>query len=580
MVGAFLHAESRGTSQLKQDGGGTTLQTREWPAMKNSATLLLHNGRIWTADDNNPWAEAIALKGNHIVAVGTDQELQSTFSSDCQRIDLQKKLCIPGLWDAHIHFYYWSLGLEQVQLSGVQSREEMLERIRQNLPEHQGNAWSTGWGWNETLWEDNRLPSRQELDEVTGPERPAFFFRSDMHSAIANTAALTLAGIMDEPLEVAGGIIDRDDAGQPTGILRELAINLVKDHVPAPTGAHTDTALMHGAQELHKFGITGICDQRMKDQEDGPKALAALARLNRRQHLQLRVSCNIAAHNLALVEALGVSSNMGDERLRLGHIKIFADGTLGSRTALMLEPFLPGDFDDHDNRGMMLTPPGQIASELKRAVEVGFPISIHAIGDRANRICLDLLEELRAQGAEPPIIPHRLEHVQMIADDDLGRLAELGVTASVQPVHILDDMDTADAYLGPRANRAYRFKSLLDSGALLALGSDAPVAEINPFHGIHAAVTRRRLGRTDEAPWFPDQRLSVEEALRGYTISAARAAGWDRMTGSLQPGKKADICVLDQNLFELAKSGPQGDEIASTQVVMTIFDGEIVHRKD
>ena len=548
--------------------------------MKAKPTLILHNGRIWTADEHHPWAESLVITDNRILALGTDAEISESYPQDCLRVDLERRLCIPGLWDAHIHFYYWSLGLEQVQLAGCESLQEMLERVKENLSSHAGNAWSTGWGWNETFWESQELPTRHDLDAITGPERPAMFYRSDMHSAVANTAALRLAGLLEKNVEIEGGVIDRDSDGQPTGVLRELAINPIRDHIPAPTGEHTDRALLQGISALHRLGITGFCEQRMKDQEDGPKALAAFARLNRRQQLQMRVSCNIAAHNLSLVEALGVSSNMGDERLRLGHIKIFADGTLGSRTAFMLEPFKPGPFDEHDNRGMMLTPTEQIASELKRAVEVGFPVSIHAIGDRANRRCLDLFEELRASGAEPPVTPHRIEHVQILHEEDIPRLAELGVTASLQPVHILDDMDTADAYLGERSKDTYRLGSLHRSGALLAFGSDAPVAEINPFHGIHGAVVRQRPDRLDQPSWQPQELLDLETTLRAYTIGAAQAAGWDRLTGSLVPGKKADLCVLDRDLFKVVEGEIKGDEITSTQVIMTIFDGKIVHRAD
>jgi len=547
--------------------------------MLSEPSLILINGKIWTGEPKKPWAEALAVQGNHILAVGSDKEVNSIYPSRCPRYDLKGRLCIPGLWDAHIHFYYWSLGLKQVQLAGCTDLEDMLGRIEANLGEHKGNAWSTGWGWNETFWKNPTLPHRRDLDRITGPERPALFYRSDMHSAVANTAALNLAGLMNSSPEVEGGKIDVDEEGRPTGILRELAINLIRDHIPAPTGQHTDDALVDGIQEVHKLGITGICEQRMKDQEDGPKALAAFARLNRRRQLNLRVSCNVAAHNLPLVEALGVTSAMGDDYLRLGHIKIFADGTLGSRTAYMLEPFLPGDFDDHDNRGMILTPPDQIASELRRAAEIGFPVSIHAIGDRANRVCLDLFEELRASGAEPPVIPHRIEHVQILADEDVPRLAQLEITASLQPAHILDDMDTADHYLGPRCATAYRLKGLSESGALLAFGSDAPVAEINPFYGIHGAVCRQRPDRMNRGAWQPQEVLSLEETLRAYTIGAAEAAGWARSTGSLKPGKKADLCVLDRDIFDIVAEGVKGDEIVSTKVDMTMFDGEIVYER-
>lgn len=548
--------------------------------MRLEPTLILHNGRIWTGDESNPWAESIAIVNSSIVMVDSDQAIAEAYSVSCPRLDLGGRLCLPGLWDAHIHFYYWSLGLRQVSLVGCHSLAEMLSRIEQNLGEHTGNAWSTGWGWNETFWADPFLPTRHDLDAVTGMERPALFYRSDMHSAVANTAALSLAGLMEEDTLVEGGVVERDEEGLPTGILRELAINLVRNHVPAPTGQHTDEAMIEGISELHKFGITGICEQRMKDQEDGPKALASFARLNRRGQLKLRVSCNLAAHNLPLVEALGVSANMGDEHLRLGHIKIFADGTLGSRTAKMLEPFLLDTAENPENRGMMLTPSEQIASELRRAVDMGFPVSIHAIGDEANRLCLDIFQGVRDLGLETPMIAHRLEHVQFLDDEDSSRLVDLGITASMQPAHVLDDMDTADLYLGKRSRLAYRFATLLQSGANLAFGSDAPVSDVNPFYGIHGAIARQRPDRMERGPWHPEELLSLQDTLRAYTLGAAKASGWDRLTGSLQPGKRADLCVLDRDIFQLYEAGLKGDEVAGTKVVLTMIEGEIVWRSE
>ena len=532
--------------------------------------LVILNARVWTADPLRPWANALAISGNHIVAIGSDEEMPD----GGKRLDLGGKFVIPGLWDAHIHFYYWSLGLQQVQLATTTSLEDMLERIAEQAADQPEGAWLSGWGWNETCWSSHTEPTRLDLDRVTGANTPAIFWRADMHTAVTNSCGLRMAGLLDDPIpDVPGGVIECGPDGKPNGILRELAINLIRDHIPAPTGQHTDEAMQNGIRYLHRSGITGICDQRMKDQEDGPKALAALARLNRRDHLKLRVKCNIAAHNLPLLEALGLSSPMGDERLRLGHVKVFADGTLGSRTAWMLEPF-----EGKDDLGVVLTPPEQMASEFSRAVEIGFPISVHAIGDRANRCCLDILEELRWKGGEPPLIPHRIEHVQILADDDVARLSELGVCASVQPAHILDDMDTADEYLGERARLAYRFKDLLDSGTLLAFGSDAPVSDHNPFYGIHAAIFRQRPERMERDPWFGDQCLGLEEVLTAYTRGAAEAAGWDRLTGSLTPGKRADLCVLDRDLFQVVERGVQGHEVSSTQVVMTIFDGEIVYQ--
>ncbi len=533
--------------------------------------LILKNGKFWTAEPANPWAEAVAISGSQLTAVGKISDMPS---SATQVIDLGGRSVLPGLWDAHMHFYYWSLGLQQVPLANVASLEEMLEKVAEHMEKLPAGAWSSGWGWNDSTWECP--PSRHHLDRVTGLDRPALFWRSDMHSAVANTAALMLAGLLEPGAAVEGGIIERDQAGEPTGLLRELAINPVRDHLPAPTGEHSDTAMLEGIRQLHASGVIGICDQRMKDQEDGPKSLAALARLNRRGQLKLRVNCNIAAHNLSLLETLGLASPIGDERLKLGHVKIFADGTLGSKTAWMLEPFL-GAKDEHGNLGMALTPPEQILEEMQRAHDIGFPVSIHAIGDRANRECLDLFEKLAETQVELPVMPHRIEHVQTIVKSDVPRLAHLGLCASVQPAHILDDMDVADHFLGERARRCYRFKDIRRANVLLALGSDAPVADHNPFLGIHAAVFRQRPARMERGPWYPDQCLTLEEALIGYTIGAARALGWEKITGSLRIRKKADLIVLDRDLFKLVEKGVLGDELSSTKVLMTVFDGKIVH---
>ncbi len=536
------------------------------------ADLLLTNARVWTGDPTRPWADSLAIHGNHLVAVG--QEV-----SAAARLDLGGRLVIPGLWDAHIHFYLWSLGLSQVQLSGCGSLEDLLGRVRRFIADHPREAWIRGWGWNETGWTDPAMPTRHQLDALTGPDRPCLLYRSDMHSAVANTRALSLAGMLEPDLVVEGGVIDRDERGEPTGVLRELAISRMRDLLPDPSSSERERALLSGMERLHRLGVTSICDQRLKDHEDGRSALTAYARLHRSGQLALRVSCNVAAHHLSQLEELGLSCGIGDDRLQLAHVKIFTDGTLGSRTAWMLEPFLPGPFDDRDNCGLVLTPPEQIGQELRRALAIGFPVSIHAIGDRANRVCLDLLEQSRLSGVEPPAVPHRIEHAQTLADPDLGRLAQLGVTASLQPAHILDDMDTADAYLGERARLAYRFGGLARSRALLAFGSDAPVSDVNPFYGMHGALCRQRPDRMERGAWYGQERLSLQETLTAYTLGAATAAGRQRLTGSLVPGKRADLAVLDRDLFELERQGIVGSELADTRVLLTMVDGEVVHRE-
>lgn len=539
-------------------------------------TLIIHNARIYTLNDAQPWAEAIAIQNEHILAVGDNATIRALAASQTELLDAEGRLVLPGLCDSHIHFYDWSLSRREVELAGCRSKAEMLSRIAARAAQVPPQTWITGRGWNETRWGELDFPTRDDLDTVTGPDHPAIFWRSDMHAAVANSAALTLAGIGPETGDPPGGVIDRDASGRPTGVLRELAIMQVRPIIPNPDPAQLDTILKEGMQALHRLGITAIHDQRMKDHTEGPRALAAYQRLRRAGQLTLRVNCNISAHDLPHLVALGLNSGFGDDYLRLGHVKVFTDGSLGSRTAWMLAPFEKQDPGEPDNCGVSVTPPAQMAAEFKQAVEAGFPISVHAIGDRANRLCLDLFAEVAAQGLQPPI-PHRIEHVQIIDPQDLPRLSQLGLTASVQPIHATDDIDLAEVLLGERAAHTYNFAGLSNVGTLLALGSDAPVANENPFLGIHAAVCRQRVERMSRLPWYPAERLTLAQTLHGYTLGGALAGGWHDAIGSLQPGKRADLIMLDRNLFELVAAGVAGAELAETRILLTLFDGQVVH---
>jgi predicted amidohydrolase YtcJ len=549
------------------------------PALAQHPTLILHNACIYTVESAQPWAQAVAVQGEHICAVGSDEAILALAGPQTQQLDLGSRLVLPGLCDAHIHFYNWSLSQQTVPLADCLSRAAMLQRIATRAAASLPGSWITGQGWNESRWGETAFPTAADLDPVTGADHAAIFWRSDMHAAVANHAAMRLAGVTAATPNPPGGVIDRDAHGQPTGVLRELAIGLITQHIPTVSGAALDGVLLEGTQTLHRLGITAIHDQRMKDHDDGPRALAAYQRLRRTGQLKLRVNCNIAAHDLPHLVALGLHSGFGDAQLRLGHVKVFSDGSLGSRTAWMLAPFGKLHPDEADNFGVVLTPPEQMAAEFRQAVAAGFPISVHAIGDHANRVVLDIFEELVDSGLRPSI-PHRIEHAQTLDSADLPRFAHLGITASVQPIHCTDDMDTADLLLGSRGDRMYRFRSLVESGALLALGSDAPVADANPLLGVHAALCRQRPERMTAPPWYADERLTLEQTIHGYTLGAAQAAGWDDLIGSIRPGKRADLIVLDRNLFDLAAQGVRGREIADTQVVMTMFDGEVVYAKN
>ncbi len=536
------------------------------------ADLILHNAKVYTVNSNQPWAEAIAIQGSRIIAVGDNSSVLALADDQTQQINLEGRLVLPGLCDAHIHFYDWALSQRLVPLADCSSKAEMMSRIQNWNGDFGSTGWIAGRGWNETVWDSIEEPTKYDLDQVTN--QPAIFWRADMHSAVVNSQALQLAGIDKNRLDPEGGLIERDANGEPNGILRELAVNLVMEQMPKPDTKWLDETLTDAMVELHRMGITAVHDQRMKDQLEGPMALGAYQRLNQQNNLKIRLNCNIAAHDLPSVTALGLSSGLGDDYLRLGHIKLFTDGTLGSRTAWMLEPFEGSS----DNFGINVTTPEQIKQEFEQAAELGFPISIHAIGDRANREVLNAFESLLEQ-FEQPHIPHRIEHVQTIHPDDLSRLAKMKLTASVQPAHTIDDIDLAEIRLGSRSNRAYNFRSLLDSGALLALGSDAPVANISPFLGLHAGLYRQRVNQMSKPAWLPDECLTLEQLIEGYTLGAAKAAGWQSVIGSIEKGKRADLTVLDRDLFEVTQQANQGDEVSTTSVLMTIFDGKIVFKQ-
>jgi predicted amidohydrolase YtcJ len=541
-------------------------------------TLILYNARIYTQDAAQPWAQAVALGSGRILAVGADAEVLALAGAATTRIDLGGKLMLPGFCDAHIHLSHYALGLREVRLATTRSRREMVERIREAAARTAPGAWIVGQGWNESRWGDTAFPTAAAIDAATGPDRPAIFYRSDMHSAVVNSAALRLAGITATTANPPGGVIDRDASGQPTGFLRELAIDLVAQHTPSPTAAEHDAALRNGMAALHRLGITAVHAQRIKDGDDGPREWASLLRLRAAGELHLRVACNVAAHEMVHLAGLGLRTGFGDDYLRLGHVKVFADGSLGSRTAWLLAPFVKLTPEEADNIGVCVTPPAQMAEEFHRAAELGFPISIHAIGDRANRVVLDIFEEL-ASSAPAPVVPHRIEHVQIIDPADLPRLAQLGVTASVQPIHATDDMDTADLFLGERGAHMYNFRALIASGALIAFGSDAPVADPNPFVGIHAALVRQRVERRPAPPWYGDERITLAQAIEAYTLGAARAAGWEQTIGSITPGKRGDLIVLERDLFALTPEEIKAGGVAEVAVAMTIFDDKIVYQK-
>jgi predicted amidohydrolase YtcJ len=412
------------------------------------------------------------------------------------------------------------------------------------------------------------LPTRADLDDLT-PDNPTILWRADLHLAWVNSQALQVAGIAADTSDPDMGVIDRDESGQPTGILRELAINLVSRAIPPPTADETDRAMRKAMTDVHRLGLTGVHDMRIMGGEDGPPAFGAWQRLRSEAGLKLRVWMMLPGERLSEVIALGLRAGFGDDYLRVGGIKLFADGATGPRTAWMLEPFADAGV------GMPLTPMKEIANLVSRAHQAGISTAAHAIGDRAVRELLDVFAEVlpRQGGDDRPLAPHRIEHVQHSHPADLQRLARLGLVASVQPIHATDDMAMMDQACGRRGRWAYAFRDLLNAGTVLALGSDCPVASPNPFWGIHAAVTRQRRDGTPPGGWYPAQRLTVAEAVWGYTMGPAYASGQVARQGSLIPGKLADLIVLDRDIFNIP-----AQDIPEAQVLLTILGGETVYR--
>jgi len=485
-----------------------------------------------------------------------------------RQINLEGRRVLPGLTDAHIHFYEWSLLLCGLALENSQSLDEVQNRVWDKANELKPGTWILGQGWNQDSWPEPHLPSRFDLDKVA-PDHPVILWRTDLHLAWVNSRALEIARIDATTPDPEMGIIDRNQHGEPSGILRELAINLVRQVMPAVSNDETDRAMCQAMGVIHKLGLTGVHDYRIMGGEDGPPALRAWQRLRRDEKLKLRAWVMIPGEQLDEAVALGLQTGFGDDTLRMGAAKFFSDGATGPRTAWMLAPF------EDAGPGFPLLPMPEMAKRISRANQAGISTAVHAIGDRAIRELLDVYTEVLGQRGEHlrTSVPHRIEHVQHSHPDDLRRLAPLGLVASVQPLHLSDDMHMIDKACGSRARWAYAFGDLLDAGTVLAMGSDCPVASPNPFWGIHAAVTRQRRDGTPAGGWYPSQRLSRSEAVWGYTMGPAYASGQGHQQGSLTPGKLADLIVLDRDIFSVSP-----EQIADTQVVMTVFDGRIVHQ--
>lgn len=520
-----------------------------------AATLVLTNGKIWTGTG---FAKSVVIDGNRIVAV------DAPTPEGARVIDLRGRLAVPGFIDNHTHFVSGGFQLSRVQLRDAASPEEFARRLGEHAKTLGKGKWVTGWGWDEQLWNPYRLPERSMIDALT-PDNPVFVSRLDGHMALANTVALKLAGITRETPDPPGGTIVRDANGEPTGLLKDAAMVPVEAVIPPPSHEERVAAARAALQEAAKFGVTSLCD--MSGGLEAFDDFRAYQQLEREGALTSRVYLFTPISAYERLKAAGVERRFGSDKLRIGGLKGFSDGSLGSSTAGFYEPFL----GEPDNRGLMMEEMtnGAMAKWVAGADAANLHVAIHAIGDRANADVLSIFES-RPNHKERRF---RVEHAQHLNPELIKRFAAGRVVASMQPYHAIDDGRWAEKKIGKeRAKGTYAFRSLLDAGAVLTFGSDWTVAPLDPILGIYAAVTRRTIDGKQPKGWVPEQKITVEEALRAYTASNAWAMFSENEAGRIAPGMLADIVVLSDDLFTIAP-----EKIENVKVEMTIFDGRVIY---
>jgi len=534
------------------------------------ATLVLYNGPIYTLDPANPVARAIAIRDGRVLAVGSEGRVQAAAGGRGEVINLQGRAVVPGLTDAHVHITWQGATHRTVRLGDARSVEAAAAAVAARAGDLPAGAWLQGGGWDHSAW--GRWPTRADLDAVA-PDRPAALSRKDGHSLWVNSQALALAGITANTPDPTGGHIQRDRDGEPTGILIETAMELVRAAIPAPTPAERQEWLRLALREALSYGLTAVQAPPGTDPHSGRQTMEDAKTLRERGELSVRCLLHLSGGDLDHALALGLRSGLGDEWLRVGGLKLFADGSLGSESAEMLS-----HYEGRRHLGLATLEQDVLEDLICRAHLGGISAIVHAIGDAANRKVLDAIEKaLRAgerAGVAPPALPHRIEHCQVLHQKDVPRFAQLGIIASMQPIHATSDMAVAEALWGERCALAYAWRSLQDSGATLAFGSDAPVETMNPWPGIHAAVTRQLPGGHPAGGWRPEQRIGVEEAVRAYCVGPAIAAGEAADRGQLRPGTLADMAVLTGDPF---RSRPE--ELHAITAALTIIGGKVAYER-
>jgi predicted amidohydrolase YtcJ len=547
------------------------------------STLLIYNGPIYTLDPAMPRVQALGIRDGRVIAVGSEGKVQAAVGGRAEPVNLRGHAVIPALTDAHVHFTGYALGRRELRLEGMADFDATVERVFEAARALPDGAWLLGGGWDHTLW-GGRWPRAVDIDPLT-IDRPVFLVRKDGHSAWANSCALRIAGIVNSTPDPPGGSIQREKQ-QATGMLFETALDLVRRHIPNASQEQRLSAIREAMVEAHTYGMGGIHVPPGLGAGDAAQTLSDYQLLRERGQLRLRCLVHLGLDGLDDALRLGLRSGLGDRWLRIGGVKMFADGSLGSETAEMLS-----HYEGRRHLGTATLTTDALNESVGRALAGGIAVTIHAIGDAANRRVLDaieaaqqvlsdrdeILEETTPQPPTPisqPLIPNRIEHAQIVHPRDVPRFAKLGVVASMQPIHATSDMETADRLWGERCVTAYAWRALEAAGATLAFGSDAPVEPLNPWLSIHAAVTRQRPGNLPPAGWYPEQRIDLTSALRGFTVGAAAAAGLAHELGTLMPGMLADLAVLSADPFKIS-----GSDLHAVASELTMIEGEVVWEK-
>jgi predicted amidohydrolase YtcJ len=541
-------------------------------ASPKSAEVIFENGNFVTLDAARPQAEAIAVRGELILAVGSREEIEKYRGAETEVVDLEGGTVVPGLIDAHEHFPDIGNRVQQVFLDETRSVSEALEIVKRELEKIPPGEWLVGQGWHTVSWNGSDYPGEEELTRIS-PDNPVFLVGMASHAAWVNARALELAGITrDTPDPPGGKILKRKDTGAPTGILLEEAQDLVARFLPRETRESRKEAIRRSVETALRFGLTGMHDAGVDSEIVGIyKELVAEGDFPFRLYVMLDVpdAGSVLDSYLDHPPEIGLGGN----RLTIRCFKAYADGALGARGAALLEPYS----DDASATGLIQNSEDELVRLIEKAGGKGYQVAIHAIGDRGNRNTLNAVE--RAQKALPEKdLRVRIEHAQILSPADIPRFASLSVIASMQPIHAIMDMGFAETRVGPeRIRGGYAWRSLLSSGARVAAGSDTPafpVAYNNPLWGIHAAVTREDSKGEPEGGWYPDERVSRLDALKMYTLNPAYAAFEEEIKGSIAPGKLADLTVLSKDIFSIPEA-----EIRDTEVVMTVLGGKVVYRR-